>query len=131
MKRETRASVQSPCVGHSGPRRGTPCTGCGTERQAFAPALGVSVLEMQAPAPLGLKRTPSPRSSSSQATMSFFAAAVRVRLAVPGLKRLVEVGVEVVHVLDPGRQAEQVGGAGRAGALDRGAVLDQAFDAAQ
>ena len=51
--------------------------------------------------------------------------------AMSGLQRLVEIGIEVVDILDAGRETQQVGRAGRAGAFDRGAVLDQALDAAE
>src|SRR5690242_17383140 len=44
-----------------------------------------------------------------------------------GPQGLVEVQEEVVHVLDPGGQAQQVRRARRSRALDRGAVLDEAL----
>ena len=44
---------------------------------------------------------------------------------------LVEIGVEVVRVFHADREPQQVRRAGRARALDAGAMLDQAFDAAQ
>src|ERR1700720_1818319 len=46
-------------------------------------------------------------------------------------QRAVEIGVEVVHVLEADREAQQVGRAGRGRALDRGAMLDQALDATE
>jgi hypothetical protein len=52
-------------------------------------------------------------------------------LARGGLRvRLLEVGEQVFGVLDAGREAEQVGGNWGRRAFDRGAVFDQAFDAA-
>jgi hypothetical protein len=45
-------------------------------------------------------------------------------------ERLLEVGEQVVGVLDADREAQQVGGPGTL-AFDRGAVFDQAFDAAE
>ena len=47
------------------------------------------------------------------------------------LERLGEVGDQVVGVLDADREAQQVGRHRRARPLDRGAVLDQALDAAE
>ena len=42
-----------------------------------------------------------------------------------------DIPPEVLDVLDAGGEAQQIGRAGRAGALDRGAMLDQLFDAAE
>src|SRR5579872_2930497 len=46
-------------------------------------------------------------------------------------ERLQQVADQVVGVLEADRGAQEVGGGGRVGALDRGAVLDQALGAAQ
>src|ERR1041385_4058262 len=55
----------------------------------------------------------------------------RAGLRIRGTHRAVAVGVEIARVLQPDREAEQVGRAGRAWSLDRGPMLDQAFDPAQ
>src|SRR4051794_2275231 len=47
-----------------------------------------------------------------------------------GGQRLREIGDQIVGILQAHRKPQQVGRAGRARALDRGAMLDQAFDAA-
>ena len=46
-------------------------------------------------------------------------------------QRLIEIVEQIVHILDPDREPQQIGRAGRARALDRGAMLDQALDAAE
>jgi hypothetical protein len=46
-------------------------------------------------------------------------------------ERGVEIGDQIGGRFKPDRQAQQVGRAGRAGALDRGAMLDQDLDAAE
>src|SRR5439155_22327277 len=51
--------------------------------------------------------------------------------SVTARQRLIEVLDEVGGILDTDRKAQEIGRGRGAGALDRGAVLDQAFDAAQ
>src|SRR5262245_66305807 len=46
-----------------------------------------------------------------------------------GAEGLVQVGEEIIRVLEPDRETQQINRAGRA--LDRAAMLDQALDAAQ
>src|ERR1035441_6217585 len=47
------------------------------------------------------------------------------------VQRLVEIAQEIVRILQADRETQQIGRAGRVRALDRGAMLDQAFDAAE
>ena len=42
-------------------------------------------------------------------------------------ERCVEIPVEIVRILDPGRKAQQIWRARRTGSLDRGPMLDEAF----
>src|SRR5271166_1226424 len=51
--------------------------------------------------------------------------------SVADAERCVQIGDKVAGVFDSDRQAQQIGGSGAVGPFDRGAVLDQAFDAAE
>ena len=44
---------------------------------------------------------------------------------------VVEIIEQIVRILDADREAQEVGRRGRAGPLDRGAMLDQALDTAE
>ena len=49
------------------------------------------------------------------------------RLTCLSIQRLLQVRDQVVYMLQPDRDAQQVGGRVAVGAFDRGAVLDEAF----
>ena len=46
-------------------------------------------------------------------------------------KRPDQIEKQIVGIFKPDRKPQQIAGARRAGAFDRGAMLDQAFDAAE